>query len=152
MSLLAIILCLALNTALGNYISIPVHHHKHTSRRHLRSDPLPGNFDRDGEYGINLKLGGGGPVYLQLDTGSSDLGVATKECFGCSRSHDFYVPSADAVAMNCTWCDDHSTDDTTLSCKTHGSSSKKTCGYEISYADASGFGAELWLDKVSFDD
>ena len=67
----------------GLNISLAVHHHRRTTVRNLHSDPLPGNFDRTGEYGINIKLGGRGPFYLIVDTGSSDLGVATKECFGC---------------------------------------------------------------------
>ena len=114
---------LLISSALGNYISLPVHHHKHKFNPNLRSDPLPGNYDRDGEYGINLRLGNGGPFYLQLDTGSSDLGVATKDCFGCGNSNHFYVPAPEALTMNCTWCDDHSTDKTSLSCSAHGSSS-----------------------------
>ena len=115
-------------------------------------DPLPSNYQKDGEYGIEVTIGSSGTFYLQLDTGSSDLGVASSKCFGCSKAKHLYKPSGSAMPQNCSWCDDHVTKETTLSCKTSRASPRtKMCDYEISYADNSGYSAALFRDEVAFD-
>lgn len=91
------------------------------------------------------------PFRLVIDTGSSDLGVATKGCSGCASSKNFYTPSPIAEAMNCTWCEDHVTNETSLSCVSHGDSNTKQCTYDISYAGGNGYEADILLDTVAFD-
>jgi hypothetical protein len=98
---------------------------------------------------------GGQYFCLDLDTGSSDVGIMSKGCKTCSKKDDaFYDPSISGIVRDCDWCDDHSqgaTSDVTCK-KVPKSSSSKSCVMNIEYAEGSGFSAELFEDKFAFGD
>eukprot|EP00040_Diaphanoeca_grandis_P032856 m.199896 g.199896 ORF g.199896 m.199896 type:complete len:501 (-) comp32754_c0_seq1:416-1918(-) len=112
-------------------------------------DPMPSNFSSDGVYSLGVIIAEE-TFYLQLDTGSSDLGVASKDCQGCQDANVLYTPSKLAIPLNCTWCDGHTTVNTSIQCKAPRSSTTPQCCMRITYEDQSGYSAALWQDDVGF--
>jgi hypothetical protein len=110
-----------------------------------------GNFSQDGEYCVELTVGGEA-FCLDLDTGSSDVGINAAGCSGCTKKTDApYDPSSspNAVHTNCSWCDEHQTDSTSISCKTVELVGEDACTMMISYEDGSGFSAALYEDTLA---
>ena len=71
--------------------------------------PLQGNFPDEGEYYMDV-LVGGQTLSLLIDTGSGDVGISAVGCHGCTKkSHLSYDPSKspNATAIGCDWCTAH---------------------------------------------
>eukprot|EP00942_MAST-04A_sp_MAST-4A-sp1_P005555 g5555.t1 len=104
--------------------------------------PLYSYFSKDGEYYLNVSIGAPPNTFLlQIDTGSSDLGIPKWGCTSCTRHADNrYVPSNSKTshAVNCSAPN--------LVCKP---CHEKICSYEISYADSSGYSAQIYTDAMS---
>ena len=84
---------------------------------------------------------------VQIDTGSSDLGIPESGCTTCNKHTDRrYTPhdSSTASVINCTH---ESLPD--LVC--HPCHHHSQCAMTISYEDDSGFEADLWMDQVAFE-
>ena len=107
------------------------------------SVPLYSCFSKEGEYYVNVSIGSPPKTFLlQLDTGSSDLGVPKWGCTSCTRhANKRYVPSKSKTSnaencsvpfLNCPVCHDN------------------ICSYSIAYADDSGYSAEIYTDAVQF--
>merc|ERR1719464_307447 len=80
-------------------------------------DPMPSDYSRNAEYCVNVHIGGK-PYCLDLDTGSSDIGIVGKGCRSCSkRNHPGYDPKATGKAETCDFCNSHKTRETTLKCR-----------------------------------
>jgi len=153
--MLTLMTSLSLVLNLSEAFRLPVYRRNDVSRG-LQSVPVPisGNYKRDGEYYLNLTIGGQS-VSLLIDTGSSDLGVAAKGCNGCAKKdHTYYDPekSPNAEALGCDWCSSHKTDSTSSSCKKRPNESEKQCTFRVSYEDTSGFSAALYEDDLTFGD
>ena len=105
--------------------------------------PVYSYFQSEGEYFVNISIGEPPHVFrLQIDTGSSDLGVPKWGCPSCGRhASNRYVPndSKSSRPVNCS--------STTLKCEL---CHRHVCAYQISYADDSGYQAQLYHDRVSF--
>lgn len=117
------------------------------------SVPLSPRYDKEAEFCVSVTVGGQ-PFCLDLDTGSSDVGIVAEGCHGCpKKEHDPWHKTASAEALNCSWCDDHTTERTDLACKTIKSAGdSQVCCMQMSYADNSGFGAVLYEDSFAFGD
>jgi len=121
------------------------------------SVPLHGDFPRDGEYYMDITIGGH-PVSVLIDTGSSDMAVFSDGCNGCSHKADgWYNPakSKNATMLGCDWCDDHSKvcdGGCNSKCKKLPSKTEKACTFSISYEDKSGFSAVTWEDEMRLGD
>ena len=104
--------------------------------------PLYSYFSKDGEYYLNVSIGAPPNTFLlQIDTGSSDLGIPKWGCTSCTRHADNrYVPSNSKTshAVNCSAPN--------LVCKP---CHENICSYEISYADSSGYSAQIYTDAMS---
>jgi len=139
--------------------------------------PLRGDFSRDGEYSVDIEIGGGEwphavpcshlavspflcvagqPVSLLIDTGSSDAGVFAKGCHGCptnnvSRAH-IYDPhkSPNAELLGCAYCDAarNNTQGAHSKCSDRGEKEKQ-CTFLVQYEDKSGFSAAMWRDDFT---
>lgn len=72
---------------------------------------------------------------LQLDTGSSDLGVPLRKCQGCAKQAQHYSPGISKTSKQ-VGC--HSKEVTCALC-----SQSRGCSYNISYADKSGYSATV---------
>jgi len=113
--------------------------------------PLGGDFGKDGEYFVGVTVGGF-PLDLLVDTGSSDVGMSSVGCNGCTKKENApYDPlkSRTAVPLNCTWCEEHTTKSSSISCQDRPNVGD-ICTMRISYADDSGFSAALYSDTFSF--
>ena len=108
------------------------------------SVPLYSCFSKEGEYYLNVSIGSPPKNFLlQLDTGSSDLGVPKWGCTSCTRhANKRYVPSKSKTSnaencsvpyLNCPVCHDN------------------ICSYSISYADNSGYSAEIYTDAIQLE-
>jgi hypothetical protein len=84
---------------------------------------------------------------VQIDTGSADLGIPAWGCNSCITHDDKrYVPKQSETAIPITCADGAAMNLTCSPCHYH-----KQCAMTISYEDNSGFSADLWKDKVSFE-
>jgi hypothetical protein len=115
---------------------------RHQRRNRTHVVPLHGGIDRLGEYYMSIVIGGRQLAELQVDTGSSDLGLPAVGCNGCKQhAHPWYDPQeSGAVRIPC--------DAEKLEC---GSCHDDACAYDIVYADSSGFSAALWTDQIAID-
>jgi hypothetical protein len=111
--------------------------------RHLEID-VHSAYSRYGEYYANVSIGNPPATFrFQIDTGSSDFGVPQVGCVSCGRHADTrYHPEKSAAEVNCTHGDEMGY--TCHPC--HGGQ----CAYSISYADNSGYSANVWLDDVTW--
>ena len=110
--------------------------------------PLQGNFPKDGEYYVDVSIGGQ-HLSLLVDTGSSDVGLSSAGCNGCTHKDDQpYDPkqSPNATALGCAWCTRHRTNGTSSSCQQRPGVHQEQCTFRVSYDDDSGFSAALWED------
>eukprot|EP00466_Bigelowiella_natans_P011969 jgi/Bigna1/143557/aug1.79_g18265 len=96
--------------------------------------PMGGDFLKDGEYFIEIQVGKNNPkpFRVQVDTGSSDLGIPALGCSGCEEHID-------------TWYNPDETGAELLPCNNN-----LNCGMSVSYADGSGFKGVLYQDTVAF--
>ena len=103
---------------------------------------LNGDIDKLGEYYMKLFIGGQ-IAELQVDTGSSDLGLPAVGCRGCEEHVD-------------AWYDPTRGGATKIACGTVGFGCNPChygqCAFDISYADGSGFRAALWTDQIALDE
>lgn len=138
------------NLGLSEQQKLPLEHRMNTiyraeanysksSRTVTTTLPLYGGASVGVVY-MDFTLGTPAHTYTaQVDTGSSDLGLPLNSCTTCDHVPQVYNPttSSTAAAVPCTT--------SVFSCPTCHS---KKCGYQISYADGSGFSADLYTDTM----
>ena len=113
------------------------------SGRHLEVD-VHSAYSRYGEYYANVSIGNPPTDFrFQIDTGSSDFGVPEVGCVSCGRHAETrYHPKRSASEVNCTRGDE-------IGYNCHPCHDGQ-CAYSISYADNSGYSADIWLDDVTW--
>lgn len=109
--------------------------------------PLRGNWSQLALYYLTIQIGQSNQTFeVQVDTGSSDLGVPKVGCkCGDHPNHPPWDPSRDRFAAPAP-C--HGTE---LDCSDNGADCKNgQCEYTIEYADGSGYSAQIYNDTITF--